>query len=370
MPQYAKVNDIAIIATGLGTDFPAPSDYVTDFYSPKIGFNAPPLATGFANADTLQAYGYSPGVNWGAIETTDLGFPAIDFPWAVSQWSGGTVTALGVNHIGTVNPDICFTGVEYTISLDGSQQIGVVPVNAGTVTFTPATTVQIGTGSSYCWYNGSPALLNLCRYDNTFVGNYIVMGVYNAGIWTMANCAHTTTNLSAEFLHGVFGAAPPYKLILDDLQFVYEVEFTPEAFGGDNQSGTFTNTEPDVITFDDPVIDALFAAGMRIGDYDFSTATSDFIAFGDGDDLILVEIMPASQTYNVISVAGFFLIETALYDAGYAYVYSAYDSGSSTFTLYGLGPPAAPSEPITVPIFTAVKLPCIVNCVPLIDRRF
>lgn len=177
----------------------------------------------------------------------------------------------------------------------------------------------------------------------------------------------------------------------DDNANIYMISWQPETFV--NWKDGVYSFVTETITFDDAAIQAAIDADLYFIAQQPNRYDRFFIAlyepgFVSGGQVL--EVFPlgtdetgfpfGSPVYNVLNfeatspLAQEMIDNYALDDVAYAESIDAYAvkylSGGDEIPLYGIGTGSpAPPASLFVPRFTAVRLPCIVNCIPLIDKR-
>ncbi len=374
MVEYTKANERAITATGIGTAYPSPYDFSPNGVISAISLPLYPFAN-FRDNDggPLAAYNWDADY-WGAAITIDTGISGQLFPSLPVVPYDGNYVGIGTSLEGFMFPtNVTWTALAFAMDVNDTQQTNVAPSYLSSYTYAEIVATNAGgqSGGIPIFLNGTDPLSIITRtYPDLGPELYISGGFYN-GVLTPHNIAKFDGSLQYYPL-AAFGNAAPYKMLASDV-FGYpyaEAEFSPEAFGGDNYSGTFTNTELETITFDDPVIQDMVDNGVF-----YDAAISDplneifYSGFETGpDELTYIGFMPLTQTYDVLIVTGYQSELEQLFNHGYAQTWARYDSVAQTITLFGLGFVPSPGL-VTVPTPTGVKLPCQLFCIPLFDKR-
>lgn len=154
---------------------------------------------------------------------------------------------------------------------------------------------------------------------------------------------------------------------------------------GNWRDGAYNDTW-ETITFDDPAIQAdIDADNFYIQANRQSASPSCFFipvyGGGGGDYTYVLEVFPLDQTYNVLifepnplipeSVDLMAWLENVVrVDEGIEEGYIVYSINDDDIPYYGNGMPVIePTAPLAIPRYTPVRLPCIVSCIPVIDKR-
>lgn len=388
MIEFTLAGESVISISGYLADVPDPIGVYLTGLDYQIYRGAPNMATlngiDFPN-NFYQVFAFDNN-SWGAIQTTAV---------ATTEGAFNTAQIFEFNDrylyyradASPVDTNIpILEAFEFELSLNNAQTTGVVPINFEAIT--PSVIALVGAASSIqnVYFGDQLGTLGGQSYEgelNTwfgFAGLYSASGFEVFNTWLVEGAedfegyfdptANFTTDV--EGVYQVFGKGPDQNEIQSLLY-----AFNPYVNWHD---GDFTNGEKEAVAFD--------SEGLSYAIENFLCAVLPmnapnpdrfFILFDSGDDqLALAECFPALLTYNIYrfvavnGVAARFNSWLSYFNGEFTFEYNA-PTGEYRFNglgslYYGVG--IVGSQPAeTVPQYAPVKLPCIVSCIPLIDRR-
>lgn len=377
MISLTKVGEGTIEITGAVAPGPNPIGTFLDGSEWPIGLSAPfSLGNYYEPNSEFEAWLHD-GVNYGAVKTDTLTIPDLSFPFpGFHNIGGGEYLFLTFCTVDGFFNRYTMRALAFPINLDDTQQLAVAPtIDEEIIIDCPNSTSAVFTNSGPMWFGANPGVLGM----NTFDGDpaqYAIAGIWDGVSLTAYNAyffPDADTNPGESVEPSVTFEVVPGTYLTFGIDFfgtgLFAVAWNPEPFGGDWESGTFTNTAAEPVIFDDPAIQA----AVEALDFYVGAQTQDrfFMFFFSLNRW--VEVFPATQTYNVYETIGLDAIGDFLAinsDMSYNGANYTFQWISLTEVTYGTGVAVFADASVYVPRFVRVPLPCFVNCIPVIDRRY
>lgn len=381
MPEYTKAETKDVILNASPSVFPSVydvdyGDYWVNNLPPSVNVTYCSFDSG--DNDKFELYSYT-GENWAIARSV-----AVVQGGDVYNGTFGFMPATGVIQV-PFNSNSApgaftmgFFGFDFPIN--GSEQIDVA------VTFDVRETF---TSFSENWnfrnfypvarFSGNSAgMIGVQEYDADIGNAYAFAAIFDPDTLTIELVnAWVGPPLFAKYNYVNTGGLFAYTTFVtnsNEVEFgIKQIRWNPQPFVN-WYDGTYDSFIENV-TFDDPVFN-----NAILGDYFWLsnfTGNSDrfFVSVYNEDYTItlgVLECFPATQTYNVLNITGdnpdlLSWVDNIAYDVTNDAYFVFTENGDGT-PLYGFGAVVV-NEQLSIPRYTPVRLPCIVNCIPVIDKR-
>jgi hypothetical protein len=402
MPEYAKLETVDLFLTGVSPAYPNVNDVLDGVNSANIVRASPNFNVTYNSFDYSTAlvaqYSYD-SVNYGGVICEPLTIPIP--PDYFDMETGGRTGVMIVVLRDSIVANAAF------------QQRFISPNGGANYLFDTIITGDVPTEFpplDWVAYSGDWDFLSVMPFaqfnEATSFGGSICVQEYSSEPGTFYGIA-AIIDVELPGFQGVFNAfTAPFGIFPKACFSVAENDFLTIATSDDNASihaiswqpetyvnwrdGTFSSTI-ETVTFDDPEIQALIDAEQYWITPGYNRYDRFFIALYDdsyNSDGRVLEVFPfgpdleGAPSYRVLNfipqnslaedLIANYALDNVCYAEGtdnYAMFYTA-DTLGEEIPVYGFGD--YPSEPVAarvIPRYVAVKLPCFVNCVPLIDKR-
>ena len=376
MAIYTKRFSGVMNVYGYSTGFPSPYDFATS-YSYIGGFLPGEIFTySYNDFDTkiITTYIFNED-GWGAVQTPP---PAISEALSNGSYYIPNISAATALLVGVINGDFAVGIFGYDALLTNSFEL---------VNFTGEFIESFSAAFPNWTWMAATTIINfgdagwggLCsvEYDLDLGNSYTFAFSFNYTDGLVLKNAYVlplnyfpACNFPLGFdthLTVVINSEPGYGIGL--------VTWSPETFIN-WRDGDYSSTFESLI-FDDPEIQQRFNdgyafIGTSVNDYSFFVSIYDddfnylysLQAFPDTQDYIVYELIPNDPIAEEILSnygANTLIPKSSEYRMGII--------GMSGEPIYAVGIPGEPVAARSIPRYQPVRLPCIVNCIPLIDKR-
>lgn len=373
---FTKQNSGNVNVAGNVTGFPAiDPDFLFNFSSNVLSNgNVPFCAYDKPDPDSLDAFleGYIfNNDNWGSFRSTVFSMPEfggannitgifgdhyLNFTSTSGDWGDG--------------PEVIARTIEFAKALDDTRNDALAPLNIIEETFPQRNESNVDVGEFHGNFGADIGAIIYQRWHDE-PGTVYAAAFISDGVNIIAKNAFKYESQGIEFVYGNYKNGGDYQTYLWDLVAgPLVISWTPEPYIN-LYDGDFT-CSIDSFGVDDPALQTLLADGDGIL-VEFYSNDRFYINLYDPDtnSTFLLEMFPATLTYNVYEL--FALNDTAAVILSNWFTLQGFDDlffaglSDETVPLYGLPEMAGMDRTTRTPF--PILLPCIVPCIPVIDRR-